>query len=162
MLLHSPQRSRKSQRSTRAQLHSSLSHPWEQEFLFPSMSFHTANAFDIVCRLDRNDTLDEVLKTTGRNLPLDSFWTSCERKTLLGLSLVVLHCSLASFESSVMDCVLHGDFTLQRTITHAVLDSLMNLTLSLITMSVLGFLSYFFLSGDMLRYCHKETICSTT
>ena len=33
---------------------------WEQEFLFPSMTFHTVNAFDIVCQLDRNDTLDEV------------------------------------------------------------------------------------------------------
>ena len=37
-----------------------LSPAWEQEFLFPSMTFHTANAFDIVCRLDRDDTLDEV------------------------------------------------------------------------------------------------------
>ena len=37
-----------------------LSPAWEQEFLFPSMTFHTANAFDIVCQLDRNDTLDEV------------------------------------------------------------------------------------------------------
>ena len=24
------------------------------------MAFNTANAFDIVCRLDRNDTLDDV------------------------------------------------------------------------------------------------------
>ena len=33
---------------------------WEHEFLIPSMAFNTAGAFDIVCRLDRNDTLDEV------------------------------------------------------------------------------------------------------
>ena len=26
-----------------------LSPAWEQEFLFPSMTFHTANAFDIIC-----------------------------------------------------------------------------------------------------------------
>ena len=32
----------------------------ERDFLFLSMTFHTANAFDIVCRLDRNDTLDDV------------------------------------------------------------------------------------------------------
>ena len=38
----------------------SLSTAWERDFLFPSMTFHTANAFDIVCRLDRDDTLDEV------------------------------------------------------------------------------------------------------
>ena len=37
-----------------------LSAAWEQEFLFHSMTFHTANAFDIICRLDRDDTLDEV------------------------------------------------------------------------------------------------------
>ena len=29
-----------------------------KEFLVPSMAFSTANAFDIVSRLDRNDTLD--------------------------------------------------------------------------------------------------------
>ena len=39
-----------------------LSPTWEREFLVPSMDFSTADAFDIVCRLDRNDTLDEVQK----------------------------------------------------------------------------------------------------
>ena len=38
----------------------SLSLIWEKEFLVPSMALSTADAFDIVCRLDRNDTLDEV------------------------------------------------------------------------------------------------------
>ena len=33
---------------------------WEREFLFPSMTFNPANAFDIVCRLDRDDILDKV------------------------------------------------------------------------------------------------------
>ena len=37
-----------------------LSPAWERDFPFPSMTFHTANAFDIVCRLDRDDILDEV------------------------------------------------------------------------------------------------------
>ena len=37
-----------------------LSPAWEHEFLFPSMAFNTANAFDINSRLDRNDTLDDV------------------------------------------------------------------------------------------------------
>ena len=37
-----------------------LSPAWEHEFLVPSMAISTANAFDIVCRLDRDDTLDEV------------------------------------------------------------------------------------------------------
>ena len=37
-----------------------LSPAWEHEFLFPSMTLHTANTFDVVCQLDRNDTLDET------------------------------------------------------------------------------------------------------
>ena len=37
-----------------------LSPAWEWSFCFPSMTFHTANACDIVCRLDRDDILDEV------------------------------------------------------------------------------------------------------
>ena len=41
-------------------------------------------------------------------------------------------------------------------ITPAVLDAQMSLTLSLITMSVLGCTTSLFLSGDMLRYCHRD------
>ena len=37
-----------------------LSPVLEKEFLVPSMAFITANAYDIVCRLDRDDTLDDV------------------------------------------------------------------------------------------------------
>ena len=37
-----------------------LSPVWEKEFLVPSMACSTANAFDIVSRLDRNGTLVEV------------------------------------------------------------------------------------------------------
>ena len=37
-----------------------LSPVWEKEFLAPSMAYGTADAFDIVCRLDRNGTLDEA------------------------------------------------------------------------------------------------------
>ena len=37
-----------------------LSPVWEKEFLVPSMAFCIADAFDILWRLDRNGTLDEV------------------------------------------------------------------------------------------------------
>ena len=37
-----------------------LSSNWEREFLAPSMARGTAEAFNIVCRLDRNGKLDEV------------------------------------------------------------------------------------------------------
>ena len=63
MLIHSPQRSRKSQLKhvgTTALLFLLFLPLVEQEFLFPSVTFHTAHAFDIICRLDRNDTLDDV------------------------------------------------------------------------------------------------------
>ena len=54
-----------------------LSPVWEKEFLVPSMAFNTADAFDIVCRLDRNDTLDEVpAKQKNRKLPLGCFLTN--------------------------------------------------------------------------------------
>ena len=62
-----------------------LSPAWEREFLFPSMTFHTANAFDIACRLDHDDILDEVPQNKNRKLPLGYFWTSCVHKTLLDL-----------------------------------------------------------------------------
>ena len=58
--------------------------------------------------------------------------------------------------------VLHGDFTLQSMITLAVLDAQINLTLSLITMSVSGFPTSFFLIGGTPRWCHKGTSCYTT
>ena len=43
-------------------------------------------------------------------------------------------------------------------ITHAVSDAQMNLTLSLITMSVPSCITSLFLSGDMLQYCHGEVV----
>ena len=62
-----------------------LSPIWEKEFLVPSMSLSTADAFDVVCRLDRNDTLDEVPQNKKhRRLPLGCFLTNSINKTLLG------------------------------------------------------------------------------
>ena len=61
-----------------------------------------------------------------------------------------------------MGSVLHGDFTLTNMITPGVLDAQMNLTLSLITVSVPGCITSLLLSGDMLRYCHEELIFYTT
>ena len=37
-----------------------LSPAWELEFLLPSVAFNKVSAFDIICRLDRNDTSDDV------------------------------------------------------------------------------------------------------
>ena len=47
---------------------------WEQEFLFPSLAFNAANAYDIVCQLDRDDTLDDVPQNQKtRKFPLVYF-----------------------------------------------------------------------------------------
>ena len=63
---------------------------WEHEFLLPSMAFQTANAFDIVCHLDRNDThLMMCRETKNRKLPLGHFLTSFTNKILLAISLAV-------------------------------------------------------------------------
>ena len=57
--------------------------------------------------------------------------------------LPVLDCLLVLFASYVMGFVLHGDFTLLNLITPVELDAQMNLTLSLITMSVPGCFNIF-------------------
>ena len=81
-----------------------LSPAWEQGFLFQSMAFHTANAFDIICRLDRDDTLDDVPQNRQqKKLPLVYFWASCVHKTLLGLSTVMPH---ESWDQSILIVLL--------------------------------------------------------
>ena len=50
-----------------------LSPAWEHEFLIASMALNTADAFDIVFLLDRDDTFDEVPQNKNRKLPLGYF-----------------------------------------------------------------------------------------
>ena len=116
-------------------------------FFFPPWPSNTVSAFDIICRSDRNDTLEDVPQNTKQKaatgLFLDKLFkqdfagplSSRASKVLGPISrhrvadilptcnlfrvLLGLGYSLASFESSVMGCVLHGDYTLQRTIMHA-------------------------------------------
>ena len=75
VLIHSPQRSGKSQCGTRAQLRSSLfalSPAWEHEFLFPSVTFQTANSV-LILFLGWSVTtrLTKFHKTKNRKLPSD-------------------------------------------------------------------------------------------
>ena len=58
-----------------------LSPVWEKEFLVPSMACSTTDAFDIVSRLDRNGTLDEVPQKVATGLLLDKLMN----KTSLGV-----------------------------------------------------------------------------
>ena len=82
MLIHSPHRGLEKVNEARGHNCTplfALSPAWEQEFLFPSMTFHTANVFDIFCRLDRDDTFDETPQNkkqkVATNLLLDKMRT---------------------------------------------------------------------------------------
>ena len=66
-----------------------LSPAWEHEFLLPSMTFNTANAFDIVCRLDYNDTLDDVPQNKKQKAATGLLLTNSTNNTLLDLALAV-------------------------------------------------------------------------
>ena len=61
-----------------------------KSFFSPSMTFHTANAIDVVSRLDRDETFDETAQNERRRLPFFCFWTRRVFKTLLVVLLVVL------------------------------------------------------------------------
>ena len=68
-----------------------LSPAWEQKFLFPSITFHTADAFDIICRLDRNDTLDEVPQNKKQKVATGLLLDKLRTQDFMDLSLVVPH-----------------------------------------------------------------------
>ena len=155
------------------------------------MTFNTANAFDIICRLDRDDTLDEVPQNKKQKVATGLLLDKLHKQDFAGplasrasrvsgpisrhrvADILAPHetcfacfsswvARWLSFASSVMGSVLHGYFTQQSMITPAVLNAQMNLTLSLITMNVPGCTASLSLSGDMLRYCHKEIISYMT
>ena len=124
-----------------------------KEFLFPSMAFDTAGAFDLFFfffRLDRNDTIDvpQTKKKAATGLLLDKLHEqdfagliACRGSRALGpisryrvadilhhMKIVsrasLLDCLLVSFASHVMGCARHIDFTLKNMIILAVPDSL--------------------------------------
>ena len=184
MLIHTSQRSRKSQYVTWAPLHSSLCSPAWNEFLVSSKAFNTLKAYDIVCRLSVMTRLTEfhnnkkqniatgllldklrkqdfagpspssVLKSPGTDQSSSCCCLPGSHKRCLACS-SPLGNSLTSFASSAMGSVLLKDFTLKIMITLAVLDAQMNLTPSLIIRCVTGCTTSFSLSGDMLWYCQK-------
>ena len=62
---------------------------WEKDFLVPSMALRTADALHIVCRLDRDDTFDEVPQNRKQKVATGLLLDKLHKKTLLGLYLVV-------------------------------------------------------------------------
>ena len=153
------------------------------------MALGTADAFDIVCRLDRNDTLDgepQKKKKIATGLLLDKLHKqdfagplSSRASRALGpisryrVADILPHMKLVSRASrpgllvGFLRILCNGLCTAQTFHTEehdhtCRVDAQMNLTLSLVTMSVPGCTTFLFLSGDMLRFCHKEIIFHTT
>ena len=62
-----------------------LSPIWEKDFLVPSMACCTADAFDIVCRLECKDTLDEASQNKKQEVTTLLLLEKSINKTLLGL-----------------------------------------------------------------------------
>ena len=158
-----------------------LSPIWKKEFLVPSVASSTVDAFGIVCRLDRNDTLDDVhqkknkLKAAAGQL-LDNLHKqdfagplSSRASKVLGpisryrVADILPHMKLVSCASrpelivGFLRILCNRLFTVQRFHTeehdHTCRvgcpnepDSLTHCTTCLL------------LSGDMLLYCHRETI----
>ena len=167
-----------------------LSPIWEKEFFVPSMAFSTADAFDIVCRLDRNDTLDEVPQNkkqkVATGLLLDKLREedfagplSSRASRVLGpisrhrVADILLHMKsvsrasrpglLVGFLRILCNglCIAQKFHTEEHDHTYRI-GCQMNLTLFHTTMSVPGCTTFLFLYGDMLRYCHGEIIFYTT
>ena len=109
----------------------------------------TANAFDIVCRLDRDDIFDEVPQNKKQKVATGLLLDKLRAQDFAGhLSGAPQYCT------EISHC--------GKTIILAVLDVRMHLIPSLTTMSVPDCTTSFFLSGDTPRWRHKEIACYTT
>ena len=109
-----------------------LSSIWEEEFLAPSMARSTAEAFNIVCYLDRNGKLDDVPQDNKQKAATTSLRDELYRQDFAG--------PISLWASKVR----------------------MNPTLSLITTSVLSGTKCSPLFGDRQRRFHGEAIFSMT
>ena len=166
-----------------------LSFAWEHDFLFPSRTFHTANAFDIVCRLDRDDTLDEVSQNNKQKvvtrLLLDKLRTqdfagplSTRASRVLGpisrhrIATILPHmkrvwrASRPGLLAGFLRILCNGLYTARRFHTaendHTCRIGCPDEPDSITHHNVCPRLYNIFLSGDMLRYCHQEVACYTT
>ena len=156
-------------------------------FFFSSMAFNTANAFDIISRLDRNDALDEVPQNKKQKVAtnLDKMRTqdfagplACRVSRVLGpisrhrVADILRRMKKVSCASRprLLVCFLrilcNGPCTARRFHTaehdHTCRIGCPDEPDSLSHYNVCPRLYHLFLSGDMLRYCHQEIACYTT
>ena len=174
--------------STIALLSFALSPAWELEFLLPSMAFNTANAFDIISRLDRNDTLDDVPQNkkqkAATGLLLDKLHKqdfagplACRASRVLGpmsrhrVADILLHMksvSRASRPGLLVGCLrilCNGLCTARRFHTaehdHTCRIGYPDEPDSLTHYDECARLYNIYLSGEMPRYCHREIFYMT-
>ena len=162
-----------------------LSPAWEHEFLIHSMALSTADAFDIVCRLDRNDTLDEVPQNKQQKVATGLLLDKLHKQDFAGplasraskvlgpisrhrVADILPHMKSVSRASRLgllvgfLRILCNGLCTTQRIDTeehdHTCRVGCPNEpdSLSHITMCVPGRTTSFFPSGDMLRYYHRR------
>ena len=141
-----------------------LSPAWEHEFLVPSMTFNTANAFDIISRLDRNDTLDDVPQNkkqkAATGLLLDKLHKqvfagppACRASRVFGPPLMKL-VSRASRPGLLVLCIAQRFHSAEH--DHTCRIGCLDEPDSLTHYNECPRLYNISLSGDMLRYCHRD------
>ena len=153
------------------------------------MALSTANAFDIVCRLDRNDTLDEVPQNKKQKISTGLLLDKLHKQDFAGplssrasralgpisryrVADILHHMKLVSRASrpgllvGFLRILCYGLCTAQRFHTeehdHTCRVGCPNEPDSHITMSVPSCIRFLFLSGEMLQCRHREIIRYTT
>ena len=167
-----------------------LSSDWEKKFLAPPITRGTAEAFNIVCCLDRSGMLDDSPQNKKQKaataLLRDKLYeqdfagpiSSHESKILGPISRfriveILPHMKLVSraarsgltvcfYVSFAMGCARHKDFALKEKNSYVELDARMHPTLSHTTTSVPCCAICLPPCGGMLRHYHGEVIFSTT
>ena len=169
-----------------------LSPAWEKEFLAPSMTCSTANAFDIICSLDRDGKLDEAPQNKKQKLATvllrDKLFEqdfagpiSVRASKVLGpisrhrIADILPHMKLVSRASrpglivGVLRILCNGNARLKQIHTEDCEQMCRvgcpndpTLSLSLITTNVLVCTICLDLFGDRLLYFHEETISYMT
>ena len=161
-----------------------LSPIWE-EFLVPSMASSTASAFDIVFRLDLDDTLDEVPQSKKQKIATGLLLDKLHKQDFAGFLSGRASRVLGPISRHRVADILHHMKSVSRASRPGLLVGFLRILCDVLytaqrfhteehdhtcrigcpnepDSSVPGCTTFLFLSGDMLRYFHKEIIFYTT
>ena len=131
------------------------------------MALSTADAFDSVCRLDRNDTFDDVPQDKKQKIATRLLLDKIHKQDFAGPLSCRASRVLGPISHRVADILPHMKLVSRVSrpgLTVGVLRILCNglCTAQRFHTSVPGCATSLSLSGDMLRYCYKEIIYYTT